>query len=207
MNYITQLTDLNKSIISCKNLVFKDLTILPATDETKKEAQKWSGTVHPSFIEYFNEVKSYQLSWESKIKLKEKLFGKVKLIEPVKTMSDWKGVVYFEDDSPLRFFKVLDQFINEACCGFFTTESETAVPNMVYYYDFENEPVSLHLTMVGYIDMLAASKGYLYWQRVLLDHIGGVESVHTQQMKNDLNKVFTGFDFNEFTKKYDSVKL
>jgi hypothetical protein len=207
MNYANQLVQLNKKIIACKKLKFQDLTLLPAMEEDKKYVQAQASALHPSLTDFYTQVKSYSLKWESKVKLPQKIYGSVKLLPPQKALTDWKEIVYFEDDSPLRFFRILDHFVNEACCGFFTTDSKNYVHHVIYYYDFHDQPQSLQLTIEGYMTMMEEAKGFLYWQRVLLDHLKRTQSPHTLQMRENLNQVFTDFTFDSFLSAYQKVKV
>jgi len=203
MKYIETIQQLNKIIIGCKNLKFPDLTVLPAGDAEKKFIEDQSSLIDHDIAEFYQQVKSYSLKWESKIKLPEKIYGQAKIIEASKAISDWKEIVYFEEDSPLKHFKILDQFTNEACCGFYTLESKTGSPELIYYYDFSNSPTSLQLTIEEYIAMMVEAKGFLYWQRVLRDHLQDIDSPHTNLMKQDLNKIFPDFKFDSFIAKYN----
>jgi hypothetical protein len=205
MKYLETIQQLNKIIIGCKNLKFIDLTPLPAGEPEKKFVDEHSSVLHPDIAAFYREIKSYNLKWESKIKLPGKIYGQAKLIEVSKAVSDWKEIVYFEDDSPLKHFKILDQFVNEACCGFYTLESKAGSPKLIYYYDFSNTPVSLQLTIEEYINMMVEARGFLYWQKVLTDHLQGVESPHTVLMKQDLNKIFPEFNFDSFIAKYNDL--
>jgi hypothetical protein len=206
MEYLNEIIKLNKTIISCKQLKFKDLTALPAGENEMQYLQEHTTDLNPEILNFYKQLKSYNLKWESKIKLPEKIYGQVRIIESSKALSDWKEIVYFEEDSPLKYFKILDQFADEACCGFYTKQATVASPGLIYYYDFHAEPLSLQLTIEEYIIMLIEARGFLYWQRVLIDHLKAEESPHTGLMKEELNKVFPEFSFQSFIDKFNELR-
>jgi len=206
MEYVKEIIKLNKSIIDCKQLKFKDLTALPSGETELAFLKDHATEISAAILDFYSQLKSYNLKWESKIKLPEKILGQVKIIEPANALGDWKEIVYFEDDSPLKHFKILDQFISEACCGFYTRQSKTGSPELIYYYDFSNEPVSLQLTIEEYIVMMMEARGFLYWQRVLKDHLTGESSPHTYLMKQDMNKIFPEFSYDSFITKFDTLR-
>jgi len=206
MNYIEIIQKLNSAISSCTNLQPSDLTVLPAVGTEKKIIEGQSSKIHPNMINFYQQVKSYVLKWESKIELPEKIYGQVKIIEASKALSDWKEIVYFEDDSPLKHFKIFDYFMNEACSGFYTLASKTSSAELIYYYDFSDKPTSLQLTIEEYFTMMFEAKGFLYWQRVLRDHLLNEESAHTVLMKKDFNKIFPDFNFDSFISKFNELQ-
>jgi hypothetical protein len=198
--------DFNNSLITNFNLLYTENNRFDPTQQELDFLDEEKKNIDNSFIQFYKQTGSYSLAWQNALGLSEDLQGSVKIISVIKALSDWKEVVYFEDDSPLKHFKILDHFVNEACCGFYTLEAKTASPKLVYYYDFSNEPSSLQLTVNEYIIMMLEAKGFLYWQRVLRDNLRGEESPHTALMKQDLNKVFPEFNFDSFISRFNDLK-
>ncbi|PSR52323.1 hypothetical protein AHMF7605_01695 [Adhaeribacter arboris] len=207
MEYKQVIKDFNKEFTLNFNLNYTDKTLSEPSEKSKDVLKKNGKNVHSSFIKFYSEVGSYSLDWQNTIELEADVAGSVKILQPEKVLSDWKEVIYFEDDSSLKYFKVFDQFSEDACCGFYTTESKSEPHHVLYYYDFHNEAFSLHLDLEGYIQMMILSKGFLYWQKVLLDYLMKKESGNTKLMKNNLHKVFEDFDFKNFIEKYKAIKL
>ena len=205
MEFINEIIKLNREIISCKQVNYKDLTALPSGEAEKLFLQPHLTGMDPLIADFYSQLKSYNLEWETKSRLGEKIYGRVRFIEPAKVLSDWKGIVYFEEDSPLKNFKIFDQFANEGCCGFYTTASKTSASSLIYFYDFNSDPVSLQLNIEEYCSMMIEAKGFLYWQRVLIDHRNRIESPHTRLMKEEYDKVFPEFNFQSFIEKYNAL--
>jgi hypothetical protein len=163
-------------------------------------------SVQQGIHQLYTQLGTYKLSWQNAVELPEDVTGSVNIISIKTVMSDWRNIIYFEDESPLLNFKVIDQFANEACCGFYTTGEQVSSGELIYFYNYSDNPVALQLTPQEYVLMLIEAKGYRYWQKVLMDYNSGVQSPYTVSMQTYLPVLFPDFSFEAFIKKYESLK-
>jgi len=55
--------------------------------------------------------------------------------------------------------------------------------------------------------MALAARVYYYWPKVLLDIQSGEESAETLDFKHNMPLIFPDFNWSEFEKKYQSLRL
>jgi hypothetical protein len=205
MNFQQQLDVLSKEFILNFNLRYTNNYCKLADLPNQEFIEKNKSLIDSSLYDFYNEINSFLLDWENAKGLPGDVRGNVKIISADKSLSDWKDIVYFEFDSPLRFFKILDQFASEACCGFYTTESKTESTRQIFYFDFHDEPVSLGIGIEGYIQMIVKSKGFVYWPKVLLDVQKKSETPQVKLMRESMPQIFPEFNFEEFIKTYQGL--
>ena len=205
-NLINLINGFNSSLIENFNLLYKANNLFVPKEEELKFLVTENSILHENFKKFYSEIGTYRLSWQNTLKLPEDVRGEVKIISIIKALSDWRDVVYFDDNLKLKNFKIMDQFSNEACCGFYTQDEKNASSGLVYYYDFSGTPVSLQLTPQEYMEMMVEAKGFLYWQKVLIDQEKGNDSPQVVLMKEQLVKVFPDFKYDSFIEKFKSFK-
>ncbi len=156
------------------------------------------------FQEYYELYNGLIVNW----KLKEgEESGCIKILKLDKIFIDGKDMVYFDhtpEDSVLRDFYIVDFFVDEACVGIYANHPE--LPG-IHYFDFENQTYPLHVDFEGYMKLLGETKGFLYWQKVILDHLSGSESYETKNFKEIMPSLFPDFDYDKFIELYESVRI
>ncbi len=156
-------------------------------------------------LEFYNTVNGFLFKWDT-INDSDNS-GFINILEADKAFIEGKDIVYFDhtpEDSPMRDFYIIDFFVDEACVGVYANQSE--LPGM-HYFDFENETYPLHVDFEGYIKLLGETKGFLYWQKVILDYLSGSESFETKNFKETIPNLFANFDYNAFIELYESVRI
>jgi len=154
------------------------------------------------FYDYYNE---FELNWHS---VQQKtVLGKVNILSLDKVLINYKDFVYFDhtpEESPLRDFKIIDFFVDEACVGIYVGREDLLG---MHFFEFENEAFPLHLDFEGYLNLLGVTRGYLYWQKVILDHLNNRETPITKEFKENMPKLFEDFDYKDFIKLYESLRI
>jgi len=205
MKFQESLDAFGREFITNFNLRYTNNYCKPADLSKKEFIERNKGFIDVSIYDFYKEIDSFTLDWENTKGLPEDVRGNVKIIPADLSLSDWKGIVYFENDSPLRFFKILDQFASEACSGYYTTESKMESSRLIFYYDFHDEPVSLGIGIEGYIQMIIQSKGYLYWPKVILDIRKKSQTAQVRLMQESMPQIFPSFNFDDFINTYEEL--
>ena len=55
--------------------------------------------------------------------------------------------------------------------------------------------------------LLGETKGFLYWQKTILDYLNGTESSETKNFKKEMPKLFPEFDYDKFIELYESLRI
>lgn len=134
-------------------------------------------------------------------------FGSINILKTKDAFADGKDLVFFDhtpDDSPLRDFYIIDFFVDEACVGVYGNHPE--LPGM-HYFEFENETYPLYVDFEGYMKLLGETKGFLYWQKAILDHLAHSESFETKNFKEVMPRLFPDFSYEKFIELYESVRI
>jgi hypothetical protein len=113
----------------------------------------------------------------------EKIYGRINILPSKYVLGDWKGVVYF-DNHPgpgMEKFKIVDFFQDEVCAGYYHDEHKV---DLMMIYSFEDEPESLNVNFLGYLELMFMSRGFNGWQR-LVQHLGRQkhQSGHAQRFQ------------------------
>ncbi len=151
----------------------------------------------------------FELSWDLPDEEDPSVSGRVRLLPLRAVMQDWHGVVYFDDepaDSSWRTFRPVDFFVDEACVGMFTGAD---VDESLYLWDFSHldEPFRLDLDIFGYVELLCAARGFLYWQRGLRTIKGDGDSPEAQRFRTRMPQLFPQFSYAEFSELYQRLRL
>ncbi len=178
----------------------------PATPRPKdiEELVMDKGIVLNGFKEYFSLYDRLTIEW--KLKNKDQ-HGAIKILTLEKVFIDGKDIVYFDhtpNDSPLRHFYIIDFFVDEACVGVYQNYPELSG---MHYFEFENQTYPLYLDFEGYMKLLGETKGFLYWQKVILDYLSGSESFETKNFKETMPNLFPDFDYDAFIELYESLRI
>jgi hypothetical protein len=197
---------LNDELRSTSSIKIVELqTPLPLN---KKEKGVLENTIPTSIFDFHQELNGLTIKWQIKENIPD-VKGCVKILALKEILRDWKGVVYFDftdDEDRIKYFHPIDFFIDEACVGAFLNEVDQQ-DSSLYLYDFGDAPVDLNLNMNGYIQMLAASKGFLYWQYAIIEILEDQENPVSQRFKEWMPKLFPGFSWQEYVQKYNQIKI
>jgi hypothetical protein len=155
------------------------------------------------------ELNELEIAWEPKDAGDPDVQGDAHILPVKEVLKDWPGVVYFDftpADARIRFFHPVDFFVDEACVGAFLNEADREDPAM-YLYRFEGDATPLDLNMEGYVKMLLASKGFLYWQYAILEIINQKENPMSRRFKEWMPRLFSGFDWKQYVEQYGKLRL
>ena len=162
-----------------------------------------------SFINCYSPCSGYLAKYGVKLSSGGKTRHVVNLLKVDLVIMNREGEIYDKDeiepDDPIRNFHVVDDFANESCVGIYAGENAT---NSLYYYRRgEDSAQFLGLDLCGYIEMMVAAKGYRYWQKAILDIRKSSECTETKDLKSDLPILFSGWSWDEFVAKYQSLRI
>jgi hypothetical protein len=175
----------------------------------KKEKENLNGITPQSVFSFHQEMNGLYIEWEGKRVKDPDVKGLIKILSVKEILRDWKGVVYFDftpDGDRIRKFHPIDFFIDEAAVGAFLNEENQEDPAL-YLYRFEGEPVNLHLDMSGYVHMLTAAKGFLYWQYTIIEILEGRENPVSRRFKEWMPKLFAEFNWDEYVTFFNELKI
>jgi hypothetical protein len=175
----------------------------------KKEKESLNGITPQSVFSFHQEMNGLYIEWEGKRTKDPDVKGSVKILSVKEILKDWKGVVYFDftpDGDRIRKFHPIDFFIDEAAVGAFLNEANQEDP-VLYLFSFEGEPVNLHLDMSGYVQMMTASKGFLYWQYTIIEILEGRENPVSRRFKEWMPKLFAEFNWDEYVTFFNELKI
>lgn len=136
--------------------------------------------------------------------------GQMEFPEMKHVLGSWQGVLFEEEDlqrNPhLKYYKALDLISEQHTVGFLQGADFEA--NSLYYHISPySDLYSLDLDFEGYMQMAFEAKIYYYWPKVLLDIQSNSESKETQDFKENMPKLFEDFSWDDFVKKYESLRL
>ncbi|MEM9339969.1 MAG: hypothetical protein AAGA66_14625, partial [Bacteroidota bacterium] len=136
--------------------------------------------------------------------------GNMEFLPIEKSLQDWKDNLYYEEDLELndmiQYYKPFDLISETVSCGFMITPDY--ISKSIYYHHAPNpETYDLDIDFEGYMQMAYEAKIFQYWPKVLLDIQAEDESEETKVFKENMPRIFDGFDWNQFVKKYESLRL
>ena len=151
-----------------------------------KRGKKKIKDLIPKDVFYLHqEMNGLNIKWAAK-KVKDlDVKGSIKILSADRILQAWKDVVFFDftlEDERIRNFHPIDFFIDECCVGAFLNESNEE-DHSLYLYSFEGDPIKLYLDMAGYINMMIASRGLLYWQYAIVEIIDNKENPVSNRFK------------------------
>lgn len=196
----------NNELKANPNIQSKSVTIPLPLNKREKETIK--GVTPAGVFVLHQEMNGLTVEWEGKEVSDPDVRGSVKILPTKEILKDWSGVVYF-DFTPVndrvRNFHPIDFFVDEATAGAFLNEPDREDLSL-YLYNFEGEPTSLHLDMTGYVEMMLASKGFLYWQYAVLEILNSKENPVSKRFKEWMPKLFPDFNWADYVALYQGFK-
>lgn len=136
--------------------------------------------------------------------------GRLQFLKLEDVLENGLGQIYdkedLEEEELLEFFKPFDLVTDEAECGFLHRPG-FASASIYYHRTGRPQLYNLDLDFSGYLEMALAARVYYYWPKVLLDIQSGEESAETLDFKHNMPLIFPDFNWSEFEKKYQSLRL
>ncbi|MBD2534949.1 hypothetical protein H6G97_38160 [Nostoc flagelliforme FACHB-838] len=194
-----ELRDLNNIQVNTCELTFY------APKKVREKAQEMG--IPQQILSFYENSNGFELNWEMLSSPDPDVLGRVKILSLSEVIQDWKDVVYFEDtelDDPIRTFRPFDFFVDEACVGIFLEEE---FDNSLYLYKFGSEPFRLDLDISGYIKLLIAARGFLYWQNVIEALKTESHNTEVERFRTFMPQIFPNFSFDEFSNNYENLRL
>ena len=158
-----------------------------------------------SYNEFASFYDCYQLEWDSVTPSNEQ--GLINIQSYQNVTANQKNLVYFDhtpEDSPLRDFHIVDFFVDEACVGIYSNHPEL---KGMHFFEFENNTYPLNVDFEGYMRLLGETKGFLYWQKVILEYLEGREGPTTINFKEKMPQIFPDFSWDAFVALYEEVRI
>lgn len=174
----------------------------------KKQREVVKGVMPSSVFDFHQDLNGLTIEWTTTAEIPD-VKGSVKILSLKDILKDWKGIVYFDftdDTDRIKKFYPIDFFIDEACVGAFLNEIDNQDCSL-YLYGFGDEPINLNLDINGYIQMMVASKGFLYWQYSIIEILEGQENPVSQRFKEWMPKLFPNFNWQEYVNTCNQLKI
>ncbi|MBN3939314.1 MAG: hypothetical protein V7L21_03230 [Nostoc sp.] len=194
-----ELGDLNNIQVNTCELTFS------APKKVRDKAQDMG--IPQEILSFYENSNGFELDWEMLSSPDPDVLGRVKILSLGEVIQDWKDVVYFEDtelDDPILNFRPFDFFVDEACVGIYLEED---FDNSLYLYQFDSDPFRLDLDIFGYIELLIAARGFLYWQNVIKSLKTESDNSEAERFRVFMPQIFSNFSFEEFSNTYESLRL
>jgi len=185
--------------------------VLKVTTYDVKDSTSAPPTALPvSLKEFYKSVDHLNYEWETKELADEsgiKLKGRINILKAESVLSDWKEVVYFDGDSEeLKQFKIVDNFVPEAHCGFLLNEDKSDA--MYYHESGERDLLPLGVDFNGYLELMFMARGFWYWQAVVLNIKNGKGNEgEVEKFKTYMPQIFPDFKWEEFVALYERVRI
>lgn len=159
--------------------------------------------IQDAIIEFYMIGNGFKANWD--FDLKRNLCGRMNLSPLNYVLESWEEKLYYEGaDERLKYFRPIDVFTEEACCGILIDGSGD--PTM-YYHDFGTSTIySLDIDFKSYFDLSIDALVFLYWQTHLVDLVNGDQGVEIL-FRTGMKEVFPDFDLEEFTAKFEKMRL
>ncbi|MBW1296368.1 hypothetical protein [Aquimarina litoralis] len=196
-----------------KKTSVKDRNSLTKTDQD--QISEFESKIPSSIMNFYRYRNGFLWGWIKSNNENPEIFGRINILELKHLFDD--TVITLNQSYDYTFngksnekiklngvFRPLDYFTDEACVGFF---SDYNSKNELYYHDFGASFYSLKVDFEGYFKLLTKSYGYAYWQQVILNKEYNYGTDTMERFKEDMPNLFPDFDFNEFLKLYESVKI
>jgi hypothetical protein len=94
---------------------------------------------------------------------------------------------------------------NECSIGFF---EDSKLCNELFVFEAGYHFYSLQIGFEEYFELLCASKGFVYWEKAILNYLyPSYESGNLADFKYYMPKIFPKWEFNEFIRLFDKIHL
>lgn len=173
-----------------------------------------------ALTDFYKQQTHLTYEWEAK-ELRndngQKLSGSINILSADKVLADSKvlyPVVELDENGNeyehnvksehLKGYKQVDFFTGQSSCGFYQNESN----GLMYYHDHgDTKAQSLGVDFNGYLELMFAARGFLFWQQALLKMKTGGWSRSADLFKADMPKLFPDFKWEEFVALYERVRI
>ena len=136
--------------------------------------------------------------------------GRVHLLPFEDIVRDGLGTTYEEEDLTenelVQYFKPFDLVTDEMECGFLMDPGFTS---RSIHYKRAGAPhlYDLDIDMKGYLELVVATGGFFHWPKVLVDIQEGTESAETEQFREYMPRIFSGFTWRAFVAQYTGLRI
>jgi hypothetical protein len=167
------------------------LTISPPASAATTRAVAAKHELAPSALDVWSQADGIVLAWSTR-----GTRGQIELLSLDRIFGSWKDTVWFASTpakDKVRKLHPIDTFVPEACAAIMLDGTRDPI---VHYHYYGEDTVSLGVDIAGYLELLLATRGLLYWQLALaetLDANIGPSKTATQ-VRAKLAKLFPGVD-------------
>ncbi|GAB2577909.1 hypothetical protein [Spirosoma areae] len=198
------LTNLGRELFRTPNLLPDFVEVIPIEKKKVSDPDRVKGAL----AAFYTQLNGFNLRWShSDFSGRVDISGNAKILPLPEVEADWKEVLWFDHtptDDPIRQFRILDFFVDEACVGFYEKDKDE---QYLYFYDFDDKPVNLYVNMEGYVQLLCAARGFRYWQLVIISFLEKKDNPEADTFNEFMPQIFSGFSLNGFRALYDRVRL
>jgi hypothetical protein len=177
----------------------------------KRQKARFSDSQTEGVLKFHQEMNGFTMLWSAKTNKDPDVKGSIKILSAEEIFQDWQRVVFFDftpENAAIRNFYPVDFFVDECCVGIYWQDSAAvSTAPLLHLYRFEGEPQNLYLTVEGYAHMMAAARGFLYWQKSILEIISGQENPDSKRFKAAMPQLFEDFSWDEYVALYQQTKV
>lgn len=173
-----------------------------------KEKGIVKGVIPSNTFDFHQEMNGLIIEWKSREETPD-VKGLVKILSLEEILRDWEGVIYFDfapNEDRMKNFYPIDFFVAEACTGAFLNEANQE-DRTLYLHSLGGELTALKLDINGYIQMMVASKGFLYWQYAVREILEKEENPQSQRFKEWIPQLFPDFSWQAYVDQYNQVRI
>lgn len=156
-----------------------------------------------SLMKFYGETNGFEAKWD--YDRNRNICGRMNIISLEYVLESWEDKLYYEGaDERLKYFRPVDVFTEEACCGILLDDKQDPT---IYYHKFGESTIhSLDIDFKSYFDLSIDALVFLYWQTHLVDLVNGDQGVEIL-FRTGMKEVFPEFDLDAFTAKFEGLRL
>ena len=182
----------------------------PLSYEDKEASNGAKQASLPSAIlDCYEKANGFRLHWHATER--ENISGFIHFLKMQHVIQDWKKVGLFNEEDVLEndlieYYKPFDQISETFSCGILITPD--FVSESIYCHNAPDpETYDLDIDFEGYLEMAFEAKVFQYWPKTLLDIKDEGESPETVAFKREMPRIFAGFNWNAYVKRYQELRL
>jgi len=192
--YLEKLKKMVDELSHHPKIIVTDFVINPpATEDEIKFAEKKFKLTN-DMLDFYKSANGIKLTWELN-EPEDSVMGNIELLPVQEVFRDWKNTIYWDNNHKYKQLHPLDFFVPEACAVLNLDGSDN--PEVYFHYCGE-EMSSLKMDFKKYLDALLKTRGFWYWQTVVVAELTNEENTtEPENFRVNMPKLFTDFNVDE----------